>query len=136
MDDREYFDQLYQLWSNTTYATDDSVWLVQEDEGFPNLRFLKAAKQGSVKPVADFLDENDAQFITTMHGVLPELVRRLNDALDEADRLDVEKDELHGRIMELEQETEALEIKAAEAYEIGHGKGYNEGYEEGQVRAW
>ncbi|MGW6624264.1 hypothetical protein ACWF99_23870 [Nocardia sp. NPDC055002] len=101
MDTREYFDTLHQLWSKTTYATFDGLWLAHEAE-------VMAAAEGNDKLVATQVDPFDAQFIATVHGALPSIIRLVHDALDEADRLDAEKDDLHSRIAELEMEITEL----------------------------
>ena len=48
----------------------------------------------------------DAYFLRALHGCFANLVRRLNTALDEADRLDYAKDELLVRIAEPEMEAD------------------------------
>ncbi|AGK87968.1 hypothetical protein M041_gp51 [Mycobacterium phage Severus] len=108
MEDREFFDLLYQHWSKTTGAH-DTYWMPEEDESFPGLfSIIAVGKDESRKPVASFLKEEDADFITAMHGCLADLVRKLNDALDEADRADYDKDSRECRMAELELENAEL----------------------------
>jgi hypothetical protein len=53
------------------------------------------------------LDE-DADFITAIHGCFPDLIRTVLAALDEADRADFDKDSRECRIAELEAELAEL----------------------------
>ncbi|WP_074297099.1 hypothetical protein [Mycobacteroides abscessus] len=53
--------------------------------------------------MADILNNRDVDFITAIHGALPDLVRRTHEALDEADRLDEQRDEQEVRIARLEE---------------------------------
>lgn len=71
-------------------------WSITEHELDTERRFSVDAidaEQSAVR-VAAGLTEADAAFITALHGCLADLVRRLHDALDEADRLDLERDQL------------------------------------------
>lgn len=54
------------------------------------------------KPVAAFLNQENAEFIAVIHSALPALIRRFRAALDEAERLDTEKDTLTGQLAEAE----------------------------------
>jgi hypothetical protein len=53
-----------------------------------------------------FVTAKDEDFLTALHGCFADLVRRLNTAMDEADRLDYSKDELVVRIAEPEMEAD------------------------------
>lgn len=105
MDDQEFLDALYQLWAKTTGET----WGAEELDG---TWAIHARDESGSIGIADFLPEDDAKFIAFVHSVLPEIVRRLQDALDEADRLDAEKDELiainYGLEMDLQAMREAV----------------------------
>lgn len=107
MEDREFFDHLYQLWSKTTGAQ-DMYWMPEEDGqafGKPLFRLMAVGQEDeSRKHLASFLRDEDADFITAIHGCFPDLVRRLNSALDEADRADYDRDSRECRIAELESE--------------------------------
>ncbi|WP_078344670.1 hypothetical protein [Mycobacteroides chelonae] len=108
MDIEEFLDRFYQEFTKTTGAEkkfwkpeqrdiggwDFSVYAVDEDEN----RSLVAAE----------MSEEDADWICGIHGAFPEFVRRFREALDEASRLDEERDKQEGRIAELE-----LEVGAA-----------------------
>lgn len=92
MDDRDFFDTLYQGWSKTTGAA-ECFWMPEEDrEGALNVYAVDKDQNKFI--VATDLDEPDAAFITALHGCFADLVRRLHAALDEADRLDLERDQL------------------------------------------
>lgn len=111
MEDRDFFDTLYNIWTNTTGA-EDSFWMPEEDEGFPGRFNIWAVPQsGTRKPVASFVTDEDADFITAVHGCLPDLIRRLIDALDEADRLDHRVDDQTGWIADLCQEIDEKDAK-------------------------
>ena len=110
MDDREFFDMMYQGWSKTTGA-EDMYWM-PEPSIAPGVVHIYAVDKNKVKTlVATGVREEDAAFITAVHGCYADLTRRLHMAVDEADRLDRERDEQEVkyaeaciRIMELEQE--------------------------------
>lgn len=121
MDDREFFDLLYQLWSKTTGAK-DRYWmpeaveppsLCETETGLEDTVIWAVGEDQQKKLVASHLIDEDADFITAIHGCLPDLVRRLHAALDEADRLDTYVDEQEGHIAELEIEATKLEAKQA-----------------------
>ncbi|ASJ79555.1 hypothetical protein SEA_KALNOKY_45 [Mycobacterium phage Kalnoky] len=115
MEDREFFDLLYQQWSKTTGAQ-DTYWMTEEDTehyaGGPGTwNVFSVNKDGERKFIASFEREEDADFIAAMHGCLADLVRKLNDALDEADRADYDRDSRECRIAELELENAELRSK-------------------------
>lgn len=66
------------------------------------------AQDQTRKLVASGLSEFDSDFISALHGCFPDLVTRLHDALDEADRADHNRDSRECRIAELESEVEEL----------------------------
>jgi hypothetical protein len=113
MDDREYFDFYYQGWSKTTGAS-DMYWMPEEDTdhyaGGPGTWNVYAVNEAQEKKfIASFEREEDVSFIIAAHGSSPDLVRRLQDALDEADRLDIERDEAICRVAQLEMEADEFE---------------------------
>lgn len=110
MEDREFFDHLYQLWSKTTGAK-DMYWMPQANEGSPTFDILAVSEESGSYRIASYLEDEDADFITAIHGCLPDLVRRLNSALDESDRLDHERDSQECRIAELELALQEWESK-------------------------
>jgi hypothetical protein len=114
MEDREFFDHLYQLWSKTTGAS-DCYWMPEQDpeeyvEGTfsPSFNIYAVGESQGRKRIASFLSDEDSDFITAVHGCLPDLVRRLNMALDEADNADYDRDARECRIAELELENKEL----------------------------
>lgn len=106
MDFREFLDELYSLYAKTTGA-ENMYWMPEEDvdryAGGPNTYNIFAVGENETKhDIAFDFRENDANFITAIHGALPDLVRRTHEALDEADRLDEQRDEQEVRIAGLE----------------------------------
>lgn len=107
MDDREFFDKLYQIWARTTHAQ-SRYWDYQLD-GNVGLQVIRSVGEaGDAIEVAWDVFEVDAEFITAIHGCLPDLVRRLHSALDEADAAIFERDSQECRIAELELELAEL----------------------------
>jgi len=109
MDDREFFDTMYQGWSKTTGA-EDMYWMPEEKVA-GNWAIKAVAQDETTTFIAAGLTEADAAFITAIHGCYADLTRRLHSALDEADRLDRERDEQEAkyaeaclRIMEMDQD--------------------------------
>lgn len=109
MDDRDFIDQIYQLWSKTTHA-DTGGWEIVRDDKTVLVDIESTDRDGWEQTISFGTYEYDAQFIVTVHTAFPELVRRLHDALDEADRADHESDSRECRIAELE--LEVAELKA------------------------
>lgn len=112
MDIREFIDELYQLWAKTTGA-ENMYWMPEEDvdryAGGPNTYNIFAVGENETKhDIAFDFRENDANFITAIHGALPDLVRRTHEALDEADRLDEQRDDQEFRIAQLEADSDAM----------------------------
>lgn len=111
MDDRQFFDEIYQLWSKTTGA-EDRFWMPEEHfdrSGRFNVYAVGQYDDGDSnnplrnrKLVASGLNEADADWLTALHGCFADLHRRLHSALDEADRADFDHDSRECRIMELE----------------------------------
>ena len=116
MDDREFFDELYQTWSKSTGA-EDRYWAVEEHfdkSGRFNIYAVDPFHpDNNRKLVASGLAERDADFIASLHAVLPDLVGRLHEAFDEADRADYDRDSRECRIAELEVEVSELKELAA-----------------------
>lgn len=122
MNDEEFFDLIYSQWAKTTGA-EDTYWMSEKDEDVEGVWHLWSVAQDQMKTwVGDINAEVDADFITAIHGCMPDLVRRLHDALDEADRLDTARDEREQQIgrlavenMELREECARLEETIATA---------------------
>lgn len=108
MEDREFFDELYRLWSKTTGA-EKCYWDYRQlADGVCHIEAVE--QDGWGHPVANHLEDADADWITAVHGCFPDLVRRLYAALDEADRADYDRDSRECRIAELE--AEVADLKA------------------------
>lgn len=114
MDIREFLDELYQLWAKTTGA-EDRYWMPRTEHEFQGVGMLFGIRAVGTEQdelvVADtsgFDNEADVDFITAIHGALPDLVRRTHEALDEADRLDEQRDEQEIRIAGLEETIDEL----------------------------
>jgi hypothetical protein len=106
MEDREFLDLLYQMWCKTTYAK-ERYWDFEGSDA--KLYTIRAVgENGETIEIAERLYECDADFITAIHGCLPDLVRLLNIALDEAESADLNKDIRECRIAELECELAEL----------------------------
>ena len=109
-DKQKFIDGLYQLWANA--GKDD--WIVEEhdDLGFTEwVVFGLLPEIDGVAPkreIAVAYSEEIADYIATTHAVIPELTELFMSALDESDRLDEEKDDLHGQIFNLELERASL----------------------------
>lgn len=108
MDDRDFFDLLYQHWSKTTGA-EDRFWMSEEHfDKSGRWNIYAVGQDESRKLVASGLTERDADWITGLHGCFADLHRRLHAALDEADTADYERDSRECRIAELESEVAEL----------------------------
>lgn len=106
MDIREFLDELYQLWAKTTGA-ENMYWMPEQQPD--GMHEIWAVGEGDEKVQLSLLPcEDDANFITAIHGALPDLVRRTHEALDEADRLDEQRDDQEFRIAQLEADSDAM----------------------------
>lgn len=113
MEDRDFFSLLYQQFTKTTGA-EKKYWMPEEDtdyfaEGPGTYNIWAVGEDDEREPVAFGLSEEDADFITALHGCLPDLTRRLLEAVDESDRLDEERDNQEVRIADLIGEVRDLE---------------------------
>lgn len=106
MEDRDFFDTLYQLWAKTSYAK-ERYWDYRSDDEAGQV-ITAVGENDERSYVASVLTDEDADFITAVHGCLPDLVRRLHAALDEADAADYDRDSRECRIAELELEVDEL----------------------------
>ncbi|WP_378733620.1 hypothetical protein [Nocardia brasiliensis] len=101
MDDDEFLDRLYQAWAKTTDAG-QAAWAASEDEGLGVWEVWSVEGQDQKSPIVSFANQADAEFIAVVHSGLPALIRRFREALDEAERLDIEKDALTGQLADTE----------------------------------
>lgn len=114
--DREFFDRIYQIWSMTS-SVDTHYWMPEahtDHSGRWNI-FACYEQEAPRTLVASGLSEADADFITLIHGALPELIRRLHDAVDEAALKDEARDEAEGLLADVVLENIGLR---AELYEL------------------
>lgn len=111
MQDAEFFDHLFQVFARTTGA-EDTYWMSQQEDDLWDIYAVSA--DDTKTPVAFGFSEVDADFITAIHGCMPDLVRRLHDALDEADRLDTARDEREQEIGRLTLENQELKVEIAD----------------------
>ncbi|ASZ72830.1 hypothetical protein SEA_DRAKE55_41 [Mycobacterium phage Drake55] len=101
--DHQFFDELYQQWSATTGAK-DTYWIVEEDSGRydsgPNTYIVWAFHPQTQEKtfVGSFDKEADADFVAGLNGAVPDLIRRLHDAIDEATRKDEANDIAQGQL--------------------------------------
>ncbi|QBP31060.1 hypothetical protein SEA_REFUGE_41 [Mycobacterium phage Refuge] len=107
--EHDFFDILYQQWSKTTWA-ENAYWMPEEDKSFPGCYSIVAVHQtdDARKPLAAFLSSEDADFICGLHGAIPDLIRRLHEALDLADRKDTANDIAQGQLAEVLLENNGL----------------------------
>lgn len=115
MEDRDFFDYLYQQWSKTTGAKDRYWMPVEYDDPSGRHRIYAVDEKDSRKLIAEGLSEADADFITAVHGCLPDLIRHLGESADEAERADTEKDNTVVELAELALENQELTRKLDEA---------------------
>ncbi|SUE29563.1 Uncharacterised protein [Nocardia farcinica] len=107
MDDQEFFDQLYQLWSKTN-SVGEGYWSAREDESFPGCYEVVSDVGYGTRFIASFMTEDVADFLAVVHTALPDIVRRFNEMADEADRFLTERDEQINRVLALEIENDVL----------------------------
>lgn len=107
MDAREFVDELYKVWAQTTEAK-AGHWAASQDEGIGTWEIWTHLGNDSL-PICDFVDKTDAQFITTMHAAIPELVRMVHETLDENDRIDRERDQVASELFQAGLEIERLQ---------------------------
>ena len=101
MDEREFLATLYQEWSKTTGA-ENQYWMPVELPNNPGRFKILAVDQDDRKTaVATLLTEADAAWITALHGSFGDVYRRVLEAFDEADGLDLELDKQIGTVAEL-----------------------------------
>ncbi|AGK85998.1 hypothetical protein Chy4_0036 [Mycobacterium phage Chy4] len=114
-EDHEFFDVLYQQWSHTTEAK-TRYWVVEFD-GDEHLQwqvFAVDQSDGSKLWLGSFHREQDADFVAGLHGALPDLIRRLHDATDEAVRKDEANDIAQGQLAEALLENQGLKAQILE----------------------
>lgn len=113
VDEREFIDMLYAGWAKTTDA-EHSYWQPEEMVNNPGQFKVYAVTvdpetgDESRKLVATQLSEEDAAFVTAIHGSFGDVCRRVLEAYDEADRADEALDSQIVRVAELEIQVDEL----------------------------
>ncbi|QDF15823.1 hypothetical protein SEA_KIPPER29_41 [Mycobacterium phage Kipper29] len=115
--DHDFFDILYQQWAKSTMA-EFGYWMPEEarvpsifetDNGHWDFNVYAVNQETNAKElVATGLSEDDADFICGLHGALPDLIRRLHEAIDDATRKDEANDIAQGQLAEALLENHAL----------------------------
>lgn len=109
MEDREFLDYMYQGWTKTTGA-EDKFWMPSErkvidastdGEEPPCFDIVAVDKDQNEHLVALAASEEDAAFITAIHGCFGDLVRRMHHALDDAERFEIAADNHEAEFAEL-----------------------------------
>ncbi|AOT24960.1 hypothetical protein PBI_KALPINE_40 [Mycobacterium phage Kalpine] len=123
-EDHQFFDELYQQWTKTTMA-EHGYWMPEEVEP-PSICETDTGLDGFViwavdqanpenrELVASHLSEADADFITGLQGALPDLIRRLHEAIDEAVRKDEANDIAQGQLADALLENQGLKAQILE----------------------
>ncbi|EHB47658.1 hypothetical protein MycrhDRAFT_5784 [Mycolicibacterium rhodesiae JS60] len=114
-EDHEFFDILYQQWSKTTGAETDHWMPARSVDAAGNQLHdytIWSVKQVGDKQIKGFVGrvemEEDADFICGLHGAIPDLIRRLHDAVNEAESKDSANDLAQGQLAEALLENQGL----------------------------
>jgi hypothetical protein len=118
MQDRDFFDVIYQQWAKTTGA-ENQFWASEKVAGCWNVTSVD--KDDNRTPIAFGMREVDADFIAGLHGCLGDLVRFCHANLDKAEAMEVERDEAVQDQFRLAVELAELKAKY-EKVEDWHGK--------------
>lgn len=105
MQDEDFYDLLYQLWTKTTGAS-DSYWKYEDDDPAGSIYVVE--KDGWEQPVANHLSLADREWITAVHGCFGDLYRKLKDLEDENARLDEKHDQAQADILDLVKENQQM----------------------------
>ncbi|ACE79964.1 hypothetical protein Pukovnik_38 [Mycobacterium phage Pukovnik] len=113
--DHQFFDILYQQWSQTSKAK-SAYWIVKEDLD-EHLQYQIIAVDSNTQEeswVGSFHTEADADFVAGLNGAVPDLIRRLHEAIDEATRKDEANDIAQGQLADALLENEGLKAQILE----------------------
>jgi len=115
VDDKDFFDHLYQLWTKTTGA-ENRYYIVERGTTFYDdpddvWHVWAVAQDESREHVAVFHDEPTADWFAGLHGCFADLTRRLHEAVDDAERHDCEKDRVISEMALLAEENNDLREK-------------------------
>lgn len=106
MTDDEFFEHLFDLFSITTGA-EDTYW-DYEDTGETGFDIHSVGSGEEREFVGYFDNEVDADFVTAIHGCLPDLIRRLENAIDTADKYEMAHDQCQRELADAEREIAEL----------------------------
>ncbi|AOQ27784.1 hypothetical protein SEA_PACERPAUL_44 [Mycobacterium phage PacerPaul] len=106
---QEFCDRIYQVFSQTTGA-EDRFWVVEDNsaEGVGVWDLVAVDQEDRREYLGRFSNEADADFTASIHGAIADMVRRSMEAIDDAARLELERDNLMGRVFDLELEIQGL----------------------------
>lgn len=104
MQDEEFYDLLYQLWTKTTGAG-NSFWKYEEE--WPGI-ISTVHEDGWEDQIAYGMQDNDLEWVTAVHGCFGDLIRKLKDLEDENARLDEKHDQAQADILDLVKENQSL----------------------------
>jgi hypothetical protein len=107
MEFQEFCDRIYQVFSQTTGA-EDRFWVVEKSAHGDVFDVFAVGQDESKEYVGNFPNEADADFTASIHGAIADMVRRSMEAIDDAARLELERDNLMGRVFDLELEIQGL----------------------------
>ncbi|GAB4588684.1 hypothetical protein [Nocardia sp. IFM 10818] len=115
MDAREFVDELYKVWAQTSEA-EAGLWAYEPNNEIGGWEVRCVPAEGSARktapdgkiPIADFVTEADARFIASIHAAIPDLVREIHETLDENERLDQERDQIASELFEAGLEIQRL----------------------------
>lgn len=114
MDVETFLDELYQGFTKTTGA-ENRFWIVESELDVagevPGFAVYAVDQEEHKSWVGWFLSEQDADFVATLHGAIPDLVRVTRTAIDDGERASLDRDQQEGRIADLE--LEILGLKQA-----------------------
>ncbi|ABE67361.1 hypothetical protein PBI_CHE12_42 [Mycobacterium phage Che12] len=117
--DHEFFDILYQQWAKSTKA-ERSYWMpvrgTDTDQGFTVVAVTKDENGEEIQHhvASQIFSEADADFICGLHGAIPDLIRRLHEAIDEATSKDEARDRAEANLAEAYLENQGLQERIRE----------------------
>ncbi|QGJ89739.1 hypothetical protein SEA_SUPERCHUNK_39 [Mycobacterium phage Superchunk] len=113
--DHEFFDILYQQWAKSTWA-EHRYWMpeLDNDENIPWQIFAVDHVTKERTWIGSVFNEADADFIAGLHGAVPDLIRRLHEAIDEATSKDEARDRAEANLAEAYLENQGLREQITE----------------------
>lgn len=114
-EDKLFFDELYQQWSKTS-GNSNTYWMPVQDEDEHLQWQLFAVDQATDERtwIGSVHSEADADFIAGLHGAIPDLIRRLHEAVDEAVRKDEANDIAQGQLADALLENQWMQARIIE----------------------